>query len=121
MTQPPTRDAVRECAEWLATCIRLGWRHEDLDRLEALWWKYHDANGKLTVHAPTGGAGDTLVMPRRKCIVCRQREAVVPDRNRAPSRILRVCRECHAARLQDDLREVLRQAEARSAARGGFQ
>ncbi len=46
-------------------------------------------------------------MPRRKCCVCCEREAAVPDRNRAPSMILRVCRECHAGRLRGDLRHVL--------------
>lgn len=36
------RRAERMCAEWLAACLRLGWRKTDLDRLETLWWKYHD-------------------------------------------------------------------------------
>lgn len=43
----PTRQATQACAEWLATCIRLGWRKADLDFLEALWWKYHDSRGNL--------------------------------------------------------------------------
>ena len=48
MTQPRrTRKAVRECAEWLATCVRLGWHKDDFATLEALWWKYHDWQGKL--------------------------------------------------------------------------
>lgn len=49
MSEPeqPTRQAVQACAEWLASCIRLGWRKSDLDALEALWWKYHDARGNL--------------------------------------------------------------------------
>ena len=46
-TPQRTLNALRGCAEWLATCIRLGWRHEDLDFLEALWWKYHDERGNL--------------------------------------------------------------------------
>ena len=41
----PTRQAVQQCAEWLAACRRIGWRLEDLDFLEALWWKYHDRRG----------------------------------------------------------------------------
>jgi hypothetical protein len=45
--QKPTRDAIRGCAEWLAVCVRLGWRHEDLEFLEALWWKYHNHRGEL--------------------------------------------------------------------------
>lgn len=32
---------VKECAEWLAECLRLGWPKESLDALEAIWWKYH--------------------------------------------------------------------------------
>ena len=43
----PTRQATQACAEWLAACIRLGWRKGDLDFLEALWWKYHDERGRL--------------------------------------------------------------------------
>lgn len=43
----PTRRATQACAEWLAACIRLGWRRADLDFLEALWWKYHDHRGNL--------------------------------------------------------------------------
>ena len=44
---PRTRKAIRECAIWLSTCVRLGWRHKDLDLLEALWWQYHDEHGNL--------------------------------------------------------------------------
>ena len=47
LPESPTRHAVQKCAEWLAGCIRLGWRHEDLNWLEALWWKYHDNHGRL--------------------------------------------------------------------------
>lgn len=47
MTETRTRKAIRECGEWLAACRRLGWRLEDLDTLEALWWKYHDDHGNL--------------------------------------------------------------------------
>jgi hypothetical protein len=47
-----TRDAVRLCAEWLAACIRLGWRHDELDFLEELWWKWHDHRGQLKEPTP---------------------------------------------------------------------
>ena len=40
-------DGARKCAEWLAACLRLGWRREDLDFLEKLWCKYHDEEGNL--------------------------------------------------------------------------
>lgn len=42
-----TQAAVRKCAEWLRTCLELGWRRDELDWLEELWWKHHDANGNL--------------------------------------------------------------------------
>lgn len=41
------------------------------------------------------------------CIVCRERPAEVPDRNRPGRPIKRVCKECHAKRLQDDLRRII--------------
>lgn len=44
---------------------------------------------------------------RRMCTVCRERQAVLPDRNRAPSMIRRICRECHADRLQGDIQHAL--------------
>jgi hypothetical protein len=41
------------------------------------------------------------------CVICREREARVPDRESGNSR-KRVCRECHAERLTGDLRRVLK-------------
>jgi hypothetical protein len=55
-------------------------------------------------------------MSRRLCTVCREREAVLPDRNREPSQIRRICRECHAERLRGDLRHVLAVEAKRRAA-----
>lgn len=43
----PTQKALRACAEWLAYCLSIGWRKDSLDRLEALWWEHHDAQGRL--------------------------------------------------------------------------
>lgn len=43
----PTKYAVRVCAEWLAACLRMGWKRSDLDWLERLWWQWHDENGNL--------------------------------------------------------------------------
>jgi len=40
-------EATMKCAKWLAYCLKIGWRRDDLDRLEALWWQYHDENGGL--------------------------------------------------------------------------
>jgi hypothetical protein len=47
MTEDRTRRAIEECGRWLAECIRMGWRREDLDMLEGLWWKYHNHRGEL--------------------------------------------------------------------------
>ncbi len=33
--------AIKECAEWLSFCLSIGWRRDQLDALEALWWQYH--------------------------------------------------------------------------------
>jgi hypothetical protein len=43
----PTAKAVQACAQWLQACLSFGWRKQDLDVLEALWWKYHDHRGEL--------------------------------------------------------------------------
>lgn len=57
-----TLKAVRDCGEWLAECLRLGWRKTDLDFLEALWWKYHDDQGNLVAAvAPPNVIADTEV------------------------------------------------------------
>ena len=42
-------DGARKYGEWLAECLRLGWSRDDLDALEALWWKYHDEDGRLRI------------------------------------------------------------------------
>lgn len=44
-----TRKAIKECAQWLAYCLSIGWSKSDLDALEELWWKYHDYQGRLKV------------------------------------------------------------------------
>lgn len=42
----PTLRARKACAHWLYICVKeLGWKKEQLDELEACWWKYHDNNG----------------------------------------------------------------------------
>lgn len=42
-----TIGATKKCAEWLATCLDLGWSRSSLDQLEWIWWKYHDRFGNL--------------------------------------------------------------------------
>lgn len=43
-----TMRGLRLCAKWLAYCLRVGWRRNQLDALESLWWAHHDGNGNLT-------------------------------------------------------------------------
>lgn len=43
----PSLKAKRQCAEWLKTCLDLGWPKSALDDLERLWWKHHDERGRL--------------------------------------------------------------------------
>ena len=52
----PTTRAVIACAQWLGTCLDLGWPKSDLDFLEGLWWKYHDRRGNLCDEASAVGA-----------------------------------------------------------------
>lgn len=42
-----SRHALRACAYWLSYCLSIGWKREDLDALEELWWRYHDDQGRL--------------------------------------------------------------------------
>ena len=41
-----------------------------------------------------------------KCIICHERDAIIPDRESGSSR-KRVCGECHAERLRGDLEYIL--------------
>ena len=41
------------------------------------------------------------------CILCHVNEAVVPDRDKPMSRKKEICRSCHGARLQGDLKRIL--------------
>jgi hypothetical protein len=42
-----SKKAIMACANWLSSCLKDGWSKSDLDRLEALWWKWHDDDGRL--------------------------------------------------------------------------
>lgn len=46
------------------------------------------------------------------CIVCRQRPAAVPDRERMGRPVKRVCRECHVERLKADIHRIIRRLAA---------
>lgn len=52
-------------------------------------------------------------MTRKRCIVCRERLATVPDRERMGRPIKRVCRECHRARLAEDVARILKARHSR--------
>ena len=43
----PTRAAIWACAEWLEFCVRIGWDKATLDRLQEIWWQFHDDKGNL--------------------------------------------------------------------------
>jgi len=45
MRMSATRKGIMKCHEWLTNCIELGYKKEQLDELEYLFWKYKDENG----------------------------------------------------------------------------
>jgi hypothetical protein len=47
MPAEPTMKARHQCAEWLHMCLQIGWPKSSLDRLEAIWWEFHDNLGRL--------------------------------------------------------------------------
>lgn len=42
-----TSRAIKKCAEWLSYCLSIGYTKEQLDRLEEIWWMFHDERGNL--------------------------------------------------------------------------
>ena len=53
------------------------------------------------------------------CIVCHKRVAVVPDRNTTSVR-KKVCRDCHVARLNADLRAIAKKPRDGSCSKDGI-
>lgn len=50
MRRKRTHRQWRACAEFLAECLRIGWRKDQIDALEKLWWKYApEATGERMV------------------------------------------------------------------------
>ena len=43
----PTRKALEDCSRWLSFCLSIGWEKSALDRLQEIWWEYHDDKGRL--------------------------------------------------------------------------
>lgn len=56
----PTQKALRQCAEWLSYCLRIGWPKSSLAELEALWWKYHNRRGDLVRPSDGSDVADEL-------------------------------------------------------------
>lgn len=52
-----TLKAKRLCAEWLASCVQIGWPKESLSDLEMIWWRYHDGYGRLKARAAQAEGG----------------------------------------------------------------
>lgn len=44
--------------------------------------------------------------PKRLCRICHKRPPTVPDRETMSRPIKRICSECHAARLQEDMKRI---------------
>ena len=42
-----TKRGSKKCAEWLAYCLETGWKKEQLDELEKIYWTWRDKNGEL--------------------------------------------------------------------------
>lgn len=42
-----------------------------------------------------------------KCIICKEKLAQVPDRNRMGRPIKRLCKDCHRDRLRGDLQRII--------------
>jgi hypothetical protein len=42
-----TVKGVKKCAEWLAFCLSIGYKKEELDALENVFWMFRDRNGNL--------------------------------------------------------------------------
>lgn len=49
-----TSRAIAACAKWLSYCLEIGWPKSALDKLEELWWEYHDDYGRLCERAVKG-------------------------------------------------------------------
>lgn len=36
-----------KCFQWLDYCLKIGWPKSSLERLQELWWEYHDDEGNI--------------------------------------------------------------------------
>lgn len=42
-----TQMAIMKCHEWITYCLRIGWKKEQVDGLEVIFWQHRDENGNL--------------------------------------------------------------------------
>jgi hypothetical protein len=58
-------------------------------------------------------------MAKKKCEICGEKPATVPDRERMGRLINRVCSSCHSLRLAGDMKRILELREKRRAQNNG--
>ena len=42
-----THRAIQKCHQWITYCLSIGWKKEDADGLEVIWWLHRNENGNL--------------------------------------------------------------------------
>jgi len=47
LERKPTQQALTEMARAMVYFLSIGWRKQDLDMLEKMWWQVRDDNGKV--------------------------------------------------------------------------
>jgi hypothetical protein len=47
----PTRRGILVCGQIMAEMLRIGWKKEQLDALEILFWSVRDGNGEVIKHS----------------------------------------------------------------------
>ena len=67
------------------------------------------------IQAMTGGVAKGK--PKKLCIVCHERPPTVPDRNSMGKPTKKVCSECHAERLRQDVVRIINSERAKNAKR----
>ena len=59
------------------------------------------------VRADSRTPHDCPKVSKKKCEICGQRPATVPDRERQGRPVNRICSECHRSRLAEDMKIVM--------------
>ena len=55
-----TAQKIRACATWLKYCLDVGYKKEQLNALEKLWWDYQEPNS-----IPGAGLTQSALPPRK--------------------------------------------------------